>query len=159
MVSVREHLQQSCEAEKRYHESVLKSTREEYDSIQKKLQRLLHAHLSGSITLDEYDKTATELKQRQYELNEKLQTSTEADEKFSMTVTTLMDIASQAHELFESSKVEQKRKIIGFVLSNLQLRGEKLEFTVNSPFDLLVNLTDRSQWRARRDSNSRSPDP
>ena len=63
--------------------------------------RLFH----GWITQAEYDKKASELKQRQYELNDKLKRVIEADESYSITLITLLNICSRA-ELFESSKVE-----------------------------------------------------
>ena len=77
-------------------------------------------------TQDEYDKKASELKQRQYELNDKLKRVIEADESYSIMLITLLNICSRASELFESSKVEQKRQLINFLLSNLKLRGKTL---------------------------------
>jgi hypothetical protein len=62
---------------------------------------------------------------------------------------TLLNICSRAPELFESSKVEQKRQLINFLLSNLKLRGKTLEFELKKPFDVLVNLQNcknRSAW-------------
>jgi len=100
----------------------------------------------GRITQDEYDKKANELKQRQYKLNDKLKRVIAADESYSITLITLLNICSRAPELFESSKVEQKRQLINFLLSNLKLRGKKLEFEIKKPFDVLVNLDYRSNW-------------
>jgi hypothetical protein len=57
-------------------------------------------------------------------------------------------LASRAAELFARSKVEQKRELIAFVFSNLQLRGKKLEFSMRSPFDLMVDRADYSSWLA-----------
>ena len=100
----------------------------------------------GRITQDEYDKKARELKEKQYKLTEKLKSLTEADGNYSMTLISLLNICSKAPKLFESSKVEQKRQIINFLLSNLKLRGKKLEFKLKKPFDVLVNLDYRSNW-------------
>jgi len=105
------------------------------------------------ITPDEYDKKAIELKQRQYELTDRLRRITEADESYSITLITLLNICSKAPELFRSSKVEQKRQLINFLLSNLQLRGKKLEYKLKKPFDVLVNLDYRSNWLGKEDSN------
>ena len=108
------------------------------------------------ITPDEYDKKAIELKQRQYELTDRLKRITEADESYSITLISLLNICSKAPELFESSKVEQKRQLINFLLSNLELRGKILEFELKKPFDVLVNLQNcknRSEWLGRQDSN------
>ncbi len=98
------------------------------------------------ITQDEYDKKAIELRQRQYELNNQLNKIIEADENYSMTLTSLLNICSKAPELFESSKVEQKRQLINFLLSNLKLRGKKLEYTLKKPLDVLVDLGYCSSW-------------
>ena len=101
------------------------------------------------ITQDEYVEKASELKQRQLELNDKLKRVIIADESYSITLITLLNICSRAPELFESSKVEQKRQLINFLLSNLKLRGKILEFELKKPFDVLVNLQNcknRSDW-------------
>jgi hypothetical protein len=103
----------------------------------------------GRITQDEYDRKAYELKNRQYELNDKLKRVIEADENYSITLIALLNICSRAPELFESSKVKQKRQLINFLLSNLELRGKTLEFELKKPFDVLVNLQNcknRSEW-------------
>ena len=94
-------------------------------------------------------KKSNELRQRQYELNDKLKRIIVADESYSNTLITLLNICSRAPELFESSKVEQKRQLINFLLSNLKLRGKNLEFELKKPFDVLVNLDYRSNWLAR----------
>ncbi len=106
------------------------------------------------ITQDKYDKKAYELKQRQYELNDKLKRIIEADENYSMTLISLLNICSKVPELFNSSKIEQKRQLINFLLSNLQLRGKKLEYKLKKPFDVLINLNNcqkRFMWLASVD--------
>jgi hypothetical protein len=60
----------------------------------------------------------------------------------------LISVASRAAELFERSKTEQKRELLAFVFSNLRLRGKTLEFSLRSPFDLMVNRVDHSSWLA-----------
>jgi len=100
---------------------------------------------SWRITQDEYDKKATDLKQRQHDLNTELLQHTDADEKFAYTLTTLLNISSRAYELFESSEVEQKRQLINFALSNLKLEGKNLVYTLKKPFDVLVTATTRSE--------------
>lgn len=65
--------------------------------------------INRRITQDEYVKKASELKQWQLELNDKLKRVIIADESYSITLITLLNIWSRAPELFESSKVEQKK--------------------------------------------------
>jgi hypothetical protein len=60
----------------------------------------------------------------------------------------LISLASRAAELFERSKTEQKRQLLAFVFSNLWLRGKKLEYSMRSPFNLMVNRSGYSSWLA-----------
>lgn len=78
-----------------------------------------------------------------------------ADEKFSIAVSTVLSLADNALEYLKSSKVEQKREILNLVLSNLELNDGNLNYTVNSPFNLLLDSSNHKEWRTRRDSNPR----
>src|SRR3984893_12796111 len=62
------------------------------------------------------------------------------------TLESLISVASRAADIFERSKIEQKRELIAFLFSNLRLKGKKLEFSLRSPFDLMVNRRDHSSW-------------
>ena len=44
-----------------------------------------------------------------------------------------------------SIKVEQKRQLINFALTNLKLEGKNLVYTMKKPFDVLVTATTRSE--------------
>lgn len=55
-------------------------------------------------------------------------------------------MASRAAQLFERSKTEQRRELLAFVFSNLRLKGKKLEFSLRSAFDLMVNRADHTSW-------------
>ena len=50
------------------------------------------------------------------------------------------------NELFESLKMEQKRQLINFLLSNLKLEGKTLLYDVNKPFDAILNASECSDW-------------
>lgn len=98
------------------------------------------------ITTDDYDRKCQELKNRQYQINEQLKNYLKADENFKVTVNTVLSLASKAYELFESSNIEQKRKLINFVFSNLKLRGVSLECSSRKPFDLKVGCSTYQEW-------------
>ena len=72
--------------------------------------------------------------------------------EFRTTLESLISVASQASRLFERSKTEQKRELIAFVFSNLTLRGNKLEFSLRSPFDLMVDRRSYTSWLAFLDT-------
>ena len=104
------------------------------------IDRALDIYLEGSITKLEYDKKAMSLKPEQHELSNKLRQYTTADDEHNITANLLLDLASRVGELSESSKPEQKRRLLKTIFSNLKLEGEKLLFTVNKPSDLMLPM-------------------
>ncbi|MFT4968053.1 MAG: hypothetical protein ACI9CD_001073 [Candidatus Deianiraeaceae bacterium] len=69
-----------------------------------------------------------------------------ADNKFKEYLTTAFYLASKSYELFICSEIEEKRRLINFVFSNIQLRGINLGYTLQKPFDVLVNLGTCPNW-------------
>ena len=98
-------------------------------------------------------KKTRELKERQAEIATRIEQHLEDEVSFRTTLESVISVASRAAELFERSKTEQKRQLIAFVFSKLRLNGKKLEFTLRSPFDLMVNRADYSGWLGDLDSN------
>lgn len=150
---ITEHLKESHKAEKDYQSNAIKELHKESSRIQVKLDRLLDLLLDKSITTDDYDRKCQELKTRQYSINDQVKKHLKADETFKVTVNTVFSIASMAYELFESSKIEQKRKLINYVFSNLELEGATLRYSLRKPFDLMVDCSTRSEWLEQPESN------
>jgi len=82
------------------------------------------------------------LKDRQAEIAARIEQHQKGDSDFRMTLECLISVASRSAELFQRSKPEQKRQLLGLVFSNLRLNGKKPEFSLRSPFDLMVNRPD-----------------
>jgi hypothetical protein len=156
------HMKAGHEAENQFHREAIQGLRREYDQIRDRLATLLDLRLDRSITQDEYDKKARELKQRQTEIEPRIEQHQRGEGEFRTTLESLISLASRAAELFERSKTEQKRQLIAFVFSNLRLRGKKLEFSLRSPFDLMVDRATYASWLPFADTYRtmcRSPNP
>jgi len=141
-----EHLKASHETEKSYHKEAIKRMQSEYLQINERLNTLLDLRLDKSITKDEYDKKAYDLKQRQLEISIMTANHEKGDGSFKNTVESLFSLASKAYDIFESSKIEQKRQLIAFVFSNLAMRGSTLEYTLKNPFQLMVGNRSYQDW-------------
>lgn len=100
----------------------------------------------GGITQDDYDRKARELKERQTEIALRIEQHQQGEGDYRTTLESLISVASRAAEIFERSKIDQKRELIAFVFSNLRLKGRKLEFSLRSPFDLMVNRASYTSW-------------
>jgi site-specific DNA recombinase len=147
------YLQQSHEAEKEYHGGRINVLRKEEDNIQSKINRLLDLYLERSITEAVYQAKNKDLETQLAKVRAEKEIHQGADSNFKTTVSTAFGLASKASELFESSKTSEKKELIAFVFSNLSLRGAKLEYTLRKPFDMMVNLANRSSWLHTNNTN------
>jgi len=102
----------------------------------------------GRITQDDHDRKARELKERQTEIALRIEQHQQGEGDYRTTLESLISVASRAAEIFERSKTEQRRELIAFFFSNLRLKGRKLEFSLRSPFDLMVNRASYASWLA-----------
>ena len=101
------------------------------------------------ITDEMYDSFLREYKEKQAELFEQMQDHSDADEQFYLTANMTLNIAKRAKEIFMSSEVDEKRQLLGFLLQNCSLNEKKLEFTIRSPFNLMLNQSDSITVRRR----------
>ncbi|MCK5296243.1 MAG: hypothetical protein KAJ75_05080, partial [Alphaproteobacteria bacterium] len=153
LVMLKETLKNSLEAKKDFQIESIKLFRKQEDKIDTKLNNLLDMRLEQSITKNVYDNKALALRTEKHNLRKKIENHDRADEEFSITLNYLLDLASRSHNIFKSSGIDTKRKIINLVFSNLTLDNKKLEFSLQKPFDVLVNLPKRSGWLGNLDSN------
>lgn len=105
------------------------------------------------ITQAEYDEKARALKTQQAEIATRIEQHEKGDGAFRTTLETLISVVSRAADLFDRSKIDQKRQLLAFVFSNLRLRGNKLEYSMRSPFHVMANRSGHADWLGDQDSN------
>ncbi|MEK7504804.1 MAG: hypothetical protein AAB589_00750 [Patescibacteria group bacterium] len=89
-----------------------------------------------------YDNFLREYKEKQAEILDQMQDHSDADEQFYLTANMTLNIAKRAKEIFMSSEIDEKRQLLSFLLQNCSLNEKKLEFTMRSPFNLMLNQPD-----------------
>lgn len=99
-----------------------------------------------------------DLQAERHNLDMRVQRLSEADDSFNKTLATIFTLASKAHDLFKSSKLEEKRRIITILFSNLEMNAGKLMFTTRKPFDVFLNMPHRPKWLPGTGSNRRPND-
>jgi len=109
--------------------------------------------LDGRITTDNYDRFVVNEKKKQADLGDQLKDHFAADKTFLITVSSIMELANRATELYQSSEVEEKRQLVDFLLSNLRLKGKKLLYDYKKPFNMMALCTKTSNWQALEESN------
>mgnify|MGYP007047600470 CR=1 FL=1 len=82
----------------------------------------------------------------------------EGNENFKIAATTLVTLTSKASDIFDCSTTEEKRQLISYVFSNLELEGSKLRYALKAPFNLFVDIAMCKKWLPEQDSNLRQID-
>lgn len=113
-------------------------------NCQDKIKRLRSLLLEDKITPEEYRDMNEELKQDKYELEGQSALLTEADEHFSIAISTIMSMAQNAYQIFKSSRVEAKRAILNILLSNLKIKDKQISYNLRKPFDLIDFLNEKT---------------
>ena len=75
-----------------------------------------------------------------------LEGNNSADDNFNERLINILHLASNAHQKFLLSTTEEKRKLIKLVFSTVKLDGQKLVYTLRSPFDAFVKTTENGEW-------------
>jgi hypothetical protein len=102
--------------------------------------------LDGSITKERYERNRKQFRKKQQAVEKKITNLRKKDESFYLTTAYLVELASQGSEIFESSEPDEKRQILQLVLQNLELKGNKLRYNLQFPFDVITKYASRSEW-------------
>lgn len=97
------------------------------------------------ITKDVYDKKHQEYADKLQLLEIELSEYRKADYDYQTTVATVISLARRAQDIFDGcSEVAEKRAFLNLILQNPTVNGKKLDFTLASPFNLVLDLVDVS---------------
>lgn len=147
-------LRKNTEAEVEFHKNQVNQIRSEYDKVKIKDDNLLEMRLEESITKDNYDKKHQEYADKLQTLEVELSLHREADYEYQTTVSTVVSIARRARSIFENcSEPMQKRTFLRFLLQNPVVNEKELEFSIVSPFNLVLELADSPTLLRGQDSN------
>ncbi len=131
-----------------FHNAQFDQCTREQGTLTKMLDNLYLDKLKGRITESDYDRFYQTLRSQIGEITLRLEQLQEAEDNYYITSKYLLDLSCRAYELFVGSEVEEKRKIIKLILSNLVLKDENLVYDVHKPFDLILECSDRKLWCA-----------
>jgi len=140
-----EELRKNVEAEVEFHKSQIDRIRNDYEKVKNKDNKLLELYLeeSTSITKETYDTKHQQYADKLQTLTIELDEHRNADYEYQTTVATLVNVARRARSIFENcSEPIEKRAFLNFLLQNPSVQGKKLCFTIASPFNLVLELSD-----------------
>jgi site-specific DNA recombinase len=155
---VADELKKSSDKEYQHQVSEGQRLQQQYQTLQTRIKRARELYLDASIAKEEFDEMMTGLQVERQNVEARLQRLSNADNSFNKNVMTIFELASKAHDLFKSSELEEKRRIIALVFPNLEMNSAKLVFTLRKPFDMFLNMSTRKEWLPGKGSNLRPID-
>lgn len=117
-----------------------------------RIDNLMELLMDHVISKDDYNRKRAMLDDELTDIEAQLKGHKAGDDKFKDTLINLVFLASRARETFKSSTIEEKRELVNFLFANLQLRGDKLLYSLNKPFGLFVQVSTLKEWRGLVDS-------
>ncbi len=146
--TVVKELRETTEAEVAFYKAQVARIRNEHDQLKEKDNRLLEMYLDGnqSITKDIYDKKHQEYADKIQLLEVELSEHRKADYDYQTTVAVVLSVARRAKTIFESSEPHEKRVFLNYLLQNPTVNAKKIEFTMRSPFNLVLELASSPNW-------------
>lgn len=91
----------------------------------------------GRIDESLFQKKLSEYKERERIIFQEMERHVNADESFHITANMVLNLARRAREIFESSKVDEKRQLLNFIFQNLELKEKKLSVILREPFKII----------------------
>lgn len=152
-----DEVQKNYDSEQVYYAATKAKLQKEYDGLDKELEDLFKDRRQFASYHEMFERMVKKIEVRQKDILEQIDDHSDGDKAFVIGASYLLDVCSRAVELFdaESSKLEQKRYLLNFILSNATLEGEKLHLTLKEPFEDIINMSKTQNWCRGRESNSR----
>ena len=122
-------------------------------SLRTQLERLIEYGLDGSITKDEFTKLKDK---KRFELNEvqvKLAGISKVDNTYLDSITAILELTSRASDLFVRSNMDERRRFLKLIYSNLSLDGRVVRYNYLKPFEILAKYASHSSMLPGEDSN------
>jgi site-specific DNA recombinase len=144
---VRRALLDSHQDEKQFHAEVVEKLQREHRRIQDRVERMYEDKLDGRIDNGFYDRKVTEYRKEQDRITREIRAHGNANQSYIEDGVRLLELAQQAHVVFENQPPVEKRKLLGFLLSNCTWKDGTLTAKYRKPFDVLAVAVASEQQR------------
>ncbi len=135
---VRTALRDSHRDEREFRCDAITKLQREQKRLQERLEAMYEDKLDGRISGAYFDVKAAEIRATQEKLQRDLAAFQTANQNYIEDGTQLLELAQNAHLLFQQQPATEKRKLLNYVLSNCTWKDGELNANYRQPFDLLA---------------------
>ncbi len=140
VIELQKELTASKSSERKFYAQEIKKLRAEQDKLKEKMNNLFDLRLDGELDRETFDIKRNEIQVKLNRLKNKVTAHEKADIGFDETILGLLDIATQARNIFDRSQnLELKRLLLKFVFESLTLTEGTLTYKLKFPFEMFVD--------------------
>ena len=114
------------------------------DSLRRRQRTAFDKLMDGSITQEDYDFYTEQYTEESTKLAEEQKQLDNIDQSYYVTVSYLLNLFEHVADIFKVAKVNEKRQILGLLLSNLEFDGKSVHYTLKEPWGRLFLTSNRS---------------
>ena len=131
----------------------LNKSRDELENITFKQKKMMDLLIDGTISKEDYRQRNIEFESLKSDLKFKISKMENPDTNVDKAIDNILNFSQNSFELFKSSKIEEKRRILNIVFSNFLLDGKNVEISMSKNFKLLSKIGACEDWCPEEDSN------
>ena len=107
---------------------------------------MLDFYLEGKLNQATYDSKKAEIESERKRLQENSEKYKEIDSQMRDNIVKIVSMVSNLNNVFDMATISQKSELLKLLLKDCKLNGDKLEYELNKPFDMLLSCPDYNQW-------------
>ena len=140
VIELQKELKTAKATERQFCSNEIKRLKGEQEKLKQKIDALFDMRLDGELDRETFDLKRNEIQVKLNRVKNKITTHEKADSSFDETILGLLDIATQAGNIFERSQnLDLKRLLLKFVFESLTLTEGVLTYKLKFPFNEFVN--------------------
>ena len=141
------YIRETDQAERAFLRRQMGELQREHAMLQNRLDALMDLLLDKTIERSEFEFKKARLRDQQKDVENLIAANREGDEGFKNALISLVSLSAKTHDLFLTSTIEQKRRLLNHVFANLSLNGRTLCYSLRKPFDQFFNVVKIEEWR------------
>lgn len=131
----------------------LEKSKNELSDVEQKQKKLLDLLIAETISADIYRNKNAEYEMQKIDLQNKIQSLQAPDTSVERAIDKVLNFSQNSYEIFKSSQIEEKRRILNIVFANFFMEGKNPVISMRKNFNLLSNLGGCQDWCPGEDSN------
>ena len=131
----------------------LEKNRNELADVEEKQKKLLDLLIAGTVPAEVYCSKNAEYETAKIELQARIEKLQTPDTSVERAIDKVLNFSQNSFEIFKSSQIEEKRRILNIVFANFLMDGKNPEISMRKNFSLLSNLGGCKDWCSGEDSN------